>query len=235
MKSTSFPVVIFAAIAALTNASSNELVVYGSNALDEVDDARSLKDADGDGFVCNLIESVYLNQFDCVCKLDIAGLGYSTTCSKKDICSPLKIICGGLETSVKLSTKGVTAKVCIKGLEIGFLNLPIASDLCIDFDTASLKSGIKSECGKNITDCYTTSKGAMASKAKSAVTGCSVSYDGKKCASCKTCGKKGSVSFDCSNVVEGLKLAQCAKFRAFLGWNKVNATLPEFKFASKDF
>jgi hypothetical protein len=179
MKTTSFRAVLIAAIAALTNASSNELVVYGSNALDEVDDARSLQDADGDGFVCNLIEQVYLNQFDCVCKLNITGLEYSTTCSKKDICSPLKIICGGLETDVKVSTKGIKAKVCIKDLEIGFLNLAISQDLCIDFDTASLKAGIKAECGKNITDCYTTSKGAMASKVKSAVTGCSVSYGGK--------------------------------------------------------
>lgn len=231
-----YRIVAAAALAEFTFA-ANDIVPYNDSEVGqyENDEPERGLQTDTDGAICNFVEeSFFQNKADCTCGLSLPKLGVEFECTTDPICSPIGSLCGVVAFSVAVGLRGVDAEVCIQDIALSFfLNIDIPGPFCINYTTQTFKSAMRRTCNKGIIDCFQTGKAAQAKQAVSLVDECTVTLGGEECNSCVTCNKKGSVQFDCTNIVEGFKSEKCVPFEVWTGPGSIvdPTKLPELTFA----
>lgn len=165
--------------------------------------------------------------FSCGCNTDIFKGMFDFQCVTSPICSPGGFVCGviGVDLDFQLPNFIPSVDFCIFNATIGpYINV-LNQPICL---VPILFPSTKQKSCRNFFRCIFSGKAASMTKPTAVMKECNLYVGYNKCSTCNVCDDEESVTFDCSNIVAGLKTSTCTNFNIPTGFGSMaTATLPD--------
>lgn len=187
------------------------------------DEPRNLQTATG---ICNFLSNaIFIGLFTCDCNIELSKGNIELECISDYICSPGGFLCGKISEGLEFSGFIPSVSFCIHNATFGRTSL-LDKPFCIGPNLTAVSA--EAYCPDGLAHCINSGKAATITKPTASVQSCHIQIGPKTCRSCTPCDQSGGVTFDCSNIVKGLKTTTCAKFRIPTGLgSKAKPKLPD--------